>query len=1010
MNKKSTSNPSLTAILTVLLVLSPFLNNILEAVPPKRRTPRKHFRVQQTTVTGTITDPNGQPILGATVRIADSNTGTVTDLNGAYRISAQSGDILIFSAIGFKTERVTVTQERTINVQLSEDVTQLEEVTLNAGYYTVSERKRTGSIEKVTAADIEKQPISNPLAALQGRVTGVYIQQNTGLPGGDFNIRIRGTNSLRLNGNAPLYVVDGVPFPSTSIKDSRVSSATVTSSPLNNINPLDIASIEILKDADATAIYGSRGANGVVLITTKKGSSGTVKFNVHMQTGTARIAHKMDLLNTEQYLQMREEAFANDNLTPTPANAPDLTVWDRNRHTDWQDQLLGGNAYMNNVQLSASGGNERTTFRLGGGFRNETTILPGSFGVKKINGLINLNHKSTDNRFTASVSASFVHNHSDMMSGLLLFPALKLAPNAPELYDEDGNLNWADNTWTNPLAELEKKYKSNTGNLITNANLAFELLPGLELSSGMGYNTLFTKESQFTPLSSIRPTYRAFIPRSANQNTSSISTWIWEPQLKYKRKFGKLGMNTLLGATLQETSNQSFVINAKGFNSDALLENMQAATTLEVYKDSETKYKYQAIFARINFSYDDTYFINLTGRRDGSSRFGPGKQYGNFGALGAAWIFSNEKPFEQGSVLSFGKLRGSYGTTGNDQIGDYQYLNLWSPVAQPYQDQTGLIPSRLYNPNFGWETNIKMELALDLGFFNDRLLFSSNFFQNRSGNQLVGLALPGTTGFTTIQSNLPATVENTGWEFQLNTKNVSSDTFQWNTSINLSVLRNKLLEYPDLEDSPYANTYVIGEPLSVFNGYRNTGVDSATGVYSFEDANGDGFLSFPDDVQVLGNQSVDFYGGIQNSFQLGNLGLEFLIQGVKQTGSSAEFSFDPPGFKSNQPTRVLNRWQNEGDVAHVQRFTSTYNDAAFKYYDLLVSDYTLVDASFLRLRNVSIAYDVPLPDKSNIGLRLYLQGQNLVTITNYKGLDPENPGVNEIPNLRQYTLGLQFNF
>ena len=964
----------------------------------------------QATVSGTVTDTSGNPLAGVNLVVESKNTGTISGLDGSFAIQASPSDVLIFSMVGFKTLSVPIADREEVLVSMEEDVTQLGEVVLNAGYYTVSERERTGSIEKVTAVDIEKQPISNPLAALQGRMAGVYIQQSTGIPGGDFKIRIRGTNSLRPNGNEPLYVIDGVPFPSTSIKDSRVGSASVTSSPLNNINPLDIESMEILKDADATSIYGSRGANGVVLITTKRGSTGKIRFNVHIQTGTARIAHKMDLLNTEQYLQMREEAFVNDNGTPTQGNAPDLTVWNRNRYTDWQDELLGGTAYMNNVQLSASGGNEQTTFRLGGGFRKETTILPGSFGVKKINGSLNLNHRSNDGRFRASVTASFVHDHSDMLSGLLLFPALKLAPNAPKLYDEDGNLNWADNTWSNPLAELKKKYKSDTGNLITNASIAYELLSGLEFSSGLGYNTMFTRESQYTPITSIRPSYRAFTPRSANRNTSALSTWIWEPQLKYQKELGKFRLTTMVGATLQKTTDHSFVANAKGFNSDALLENFQAATTLEIYEDSETKYKYQAIFARANLSFNDTYFLNLTGRRDGSSRFGPGKQYGSFGALGAAWIFSNESIFGNGSMLSFGKLRGSYGTTGNDQIGNYQYLNLWSPVSQPYQNISGLTPSRLYNPNFGWETNTKLEAALDLGFFDDRILLGTSYFRNRSGNQLVGLPLPGTTGFTSIQSNLPATVENTGWEFQLTTKNVDTEAFQWNSSLNLSILRNRLLEYPDLENSPYASTYVVGEPLSVLSGYKYTGVDPTTGVYSFGDVNGDGFLSFPDDVQVLGDLTVDFFGGVQNSFQWGNLGLEFLVQGAKQRGTSAALTFDPPGFLSNQPIEVLDRWREQGDVANVQRYASTYNEAAFTYYDLLVSDYPLVDASFLRLRNISISYDIPFPSKSNIGLRCYLQGQNLVTITNYRGLDPENPGVNQIPNLKQYTLGLQFNF
>lgn len=473
MNKNETPSPTLTVLLTLLFLLSPFLNTLVEAVPPKARTHRLHI-ILQTAISGTVTDTQGNPILGANVIIAESNTGTVTDLNGTYRLTAKPGDVLVFSALGFSTQRITVSQNIVINVQLEEDVTQLEEVTLNAGYYTVSEKERTGSIAKVTAREIEQQPVSNPLAALQGRVAGAQVVQSSGIAGADFNIQIRGRNSIRSRGNDPLYVVDGVPYASATLGEQSASGILpgLGFNPLNTLNPMDIESIEILKDADATAIYGSRGANGVVLINTKNGRSTGTQFNLDLQTGMGQVSSFLDVLSTPDYLNMRREAYSNDGIDPIPVNAYDINgTWDQGKQTHWQKKLFGKTAYFNNIRASISGGSDRTQFLISGNFNSQTGVFPGDYANKKISGLANVSHRSPDDRLNLQFSTNFTWNDNDLPAEDITFTAIGLAPNAPELYNEDGSLNWENSTWRNPLYTLQGLYRTGASTLITNATM-----------------------------------------------------------------------------------------------------------------------------------------------------------------------------------------------------------------------------------------------------------------------------------------------------------------------------------------------------------------------------------------------------------------------------------------------------------------------------------------------------------------------------------------------------------
>ncbi|MEJ0080934.1 MAG: hypothetical protein WDM78_08305 [Puia sp.] len=428
------------------------------------------------------------------------------------------------------------------------------------------------------------------------------------------------------------------------------------------------------------------------------------------------------------------------------------------------------------------------------------------------------------------------------------------------------------------------------------------------------------------------------------------------------------------------------------------------------------KYKYEAVFGRINYNWEDKYLINLTGRRDGSSRFGSGKQFGNFGAIGAAWIFSNENFIQKNfDFLSFGKIRGSYGTTGNDGIPDYQYLDLYSVTYTPYGGIHGLSPTNLANPSLVWEIDKKLEGGLELGFLKDRIFITANYFRNRSGNQLVVTPVSFVTGFNSIQENLPALVQNSGTEWTLKTINVKSKNFNWSSSINLTIARNKLISFPNLANSTYSNTLVIGQPINILKLYHSLGVNDTTGIYQFASSQGAPTYT-PDpikDVTSFVNRTPKYYGGFQNSLRYKRITLDFFFQFVKQIGQNllgAYYSL--PGGESNMPVAFLNRWQKPGDKAIYQQFSQTFSYASPVYQALQYahrSDFAYSDASYIRLKNIAISWQLPDEFRNKLGLqnaRIYLQAQNLFTITHYQGIDPESQGLG-LPPLRVVTAGIQ---
>ena len=739
-------------------------------------------------VAGKVVNENGEAVSGVSVVIKGSHTGTRTEKDGSFSLTGINEDAtLVITGTNVETKEERINHRGNLIILVKTRISKLDDVQI-IGYGQTTRRLNTGNVSTVKAETIAEQPVSNPLAALEGRVPGLVITQATGVPGGAFTILLRGQNSIA-NGNTPLYIIDGVPFPSAPMGSNSTSyQITQGGNPLSSINPLDIEQIEILKDADATAIYGSRGANGVILITTKKGISGKSKLDVHFYTGTGSITRMMHLLNTPQYLAMRHEAFRNDGASPDPTYDYDLTEWDTTRNTNWQKSLIGGTSHVTDVSANLSGGNSSTQFLLGSGYHRETTVFPGDEADQRISLHFNLSHASEDKKLLILFSANYTSENNNLFRQDLTGQALSLAPDAPPLFDKTGKINWPFPDFQNPLAYLNQEYNSNTSTLLGNATFGYQITHNLQLKADVGYTSLQIQENSTLPLSSYNPVFRNNLQGISLQATNLFNSWIAEPQINYHHALLRGNLTLLVGMTFQENNQKNQTLNGTGYTSDALIENIAAAPHISILDNGIILYRYNALFGRIQYNLKDEYLLSFTCRRDGSTRFGPGKQWANFAAAGAAWIFSKEEFFvKKLPFISLAKLRGSYGITGNDQIPDYGYLDTYSPTQFPYNSIPGLIPTRLPNADYSWETNKKLELALEFGLWKDRVLGSVSWYRNRSSNQLVGYPLPFITGGNSIQANLPALVENTGLEMEGSYKIIATSLVSWLTALNMSI-------------------------------------------------------------------------------------------------------------------------------------------------------------------------------------------------------------------------------
>ncbi|WP_142686583.1 SusC/RagA family TonB-linked outer membrane protein [Chitinophaga polysaccharea] len=984
---------------------------------------KKDTSISEQIISGKVTDHSGNAIPGATIKTKNGKFGTISDSDGTFQLKhVKRGDIISISSIGFETEDVEIRKGPIVAALRSYTNNLDEKVVLAYGHTT--KRFNTGNIGAIKATDIEKQPVNNPILAIEGRIAGVFIEQASGLPGTGVKIAIQGQNSI-MNGNDPFYVIDGVPYISQLMQPPvpgiTAGSSVLTGNPLNFINPSDIESIEILKDADATAIYGSRAANGAVLITTKKGKSGSMRTNFNIQRGWGEVGHKLQVLNAQEYLAMRREALKNDGITGPSDVDYDLNgTWDTTQVKDWQNELIGGSAQYTDIQLGFSGGTDQTQYLISGGYHKETTVFPGDFSDVKGSIHFNIRSSSSDQKFRIQMSGSYMRDKNLLPTTDLTLPAIQLAPVAPNPLNPDGSLNWAPSPsgastyLINPLTYLKRRYSNKTNNLTSQSTLSYDIYSWLTIKSSFGYNNLTSNEISINPLSAMEPESRNFNVSSSTFGTTNMYSWVIEPGIELNRKIYQGKLNIFLGATFQNNYGRRIELNASGFTNDLLLEDIKSAPQLLATQSVDYTYKYSALYSRINYNFDDKYIVNFTARRDGSSRFGPQNQFHNFGAIGAAWIFSQTSTIQKYlPFISFGKIRASYGVTGNDQIGDYRFLDLYDiiPAEEPYQQSSlGLAPNRLTTPDLQWEETKKIQIGLELGFFKDRILIVSNYNRNRSSNQLIGISLPYITGFPGIDKNFDALVQNKGWEFTLNATNIRTKSFTWTSSINLTIPKNKLVSYA------YNNnvSYIVGQSITSRPVSRLAGVNDSTGKFEFIDSKGN-LTSLPTDFTKYIYMDPEFYGGFQNNFSFKEFTLDFLLQFVKRTGQDLTYGYSSGAagnFRlgaNNQPITILNRWKKPGDNASQPKFTTSRSSTQIALLNARQSDATYVDASYIRLKNISLSWQMPETMSKKLklkNLRLYTLAQNLFTITNYFGLDPESRGVG-LPPLRVITFGAQ---
>lgn len=583
-------------------------------------------------ITGKVTDEAGNPLPGVNIKVKDAAIATVTNADGLYSINADPNAVLQFSYIGYHKTEVAVNGRAQVDMVLAEEKSALDEVKV-IGYGTTTKRANTGSISTLSSSQIEEQPVTNVLSALSGRMAGVFVQTTNGLPGGNINIQIRGKGSITAGTN-PLYIIDGVPFGSTiggtytSTGILATGSVNGTVSPLNSLNPDDIESITILKDADATSIYGSRGTNGVVLITTKSGKAGKTKVTLNINEGINMAASIPKMMDLQQYLEIRKEAFVNKGAIPsndpTSANyAPDLTIWSQTNGTDWAKYLLGGKGHVTDGQVNLSGGSNQTTFSLGGNFHSETTYLPGDNLYQRGGIHFSMHHTSLDGRFYVQFSNSLVLDNNRLTNLTTDNSDILLPPNYP-IYDALGNYNW--NNGANPIAESNAVSKATTVNTVNNVLLQYSFIKDLKIKVSAGYNQIGLDQTQIYPTSALNIGKTNY----SNFGSNSNNILILEPQSEYNHKYGKVNFDLLIGGTYQHSISKGNQIVASNFSSESLMNNFSSAASYTL-SNSYSDYKYISAFGRATINYNGKYFLNATIRRDGSSAFGPSNQFGNFG-------------------------------------------------------------------------------------------------------------------------------------------------------------------------------------------------------------------------------------------------------------------------------------------------------------------------------------------------------------------------------------------
>jgi TonB-dependent starch-binding outer membrane protein SusC len=1000
---------------------------------------------------GRVTDSLRNGLVGATVRVKGTKYATVTDPNGNFVIKASElpeHAVLTVSYTGYNTLELPAFRNGGVaqyEFTLKRSTNPLDAVQVIA-YGTNTKRYSIGNVTTVTAEDIATSGATNIVNALDGRVPGMQISQFSGAPGARSTMQVRGQNTLKstmaTSGtpfDQPMIIVDGVPFAAQNSDISLFLSTFISNngtgtmgfSSLNGINPADIESVSVLKDADATSIYGSQGANGVIVITTKRGKPGTSTFNVRVNTGPSKISRGLDMMNTQQYLAMRHQAIAADGLTvdQDPNTFYDLTVFDTTKYTDWAKKYFSGTANTTDAHISMSGGTTQSTYMVAAGYTKATYNFPGDFSDQRYTLHSSVGTRSLNGKFRMDFGADFSYDNNNSPENPALGTALSLVPNRPDMTDDKGNLVWVykgiDISSTQMLAYQKQFYTLQNFGMNDYVRMSYLIAKGLTITANAGYSLGMTKQYAATPLASLQPLNGT--TASADFGRSDAQTLNLEPQIDYKTTIGRGDLSVLVGGTYKKVINSSDNQTADGYADDALLRTITAATNVSAY-DNYSIYKYAGAFGRLGYVWDGKYIASFTGRRDGSSNFGPGHRWGTFASAGLGWIISEESFFENlKPTFSFLKLSGNYGTQGSDGNAPYNFQPYWK-VANPSQSPNfdnvrPFTPVNLYNPNYSWASKKAINLGIDLGFLNDKLLLNATYYRDRTSNQITSYTLPTQTGFTSVVENMNATLQNSGLEFTITSRNITHQNFSWVTSFNISGNRNKLIAFPGLASSPYASFYSIGKSTTTVWGFKSAGVNDTTGVYQFYTSKGTitsrpstTTVSSGGDVMPILDAKTDFFGGITNGFTYKHWSLALFFKFSKALSSNylkgLGYNSQLPGQMFNLPVELQGKyWTKPGDHTPLQRLSSGSYMASDPNAQLAqrtgsyfsTSSGVYSDDTFLRLKSVSLSYSLG-PDalkRAHIkGCTFNLQAQNLLTFTNYKFGDPEMPGI-------LYTVPLQ---
>lgn len=959
-------------------------------------------------VTGKVTDSvTGKPLAGVTIQVKGNTMGTVTDANGNFSLEVPEDAVLEISYLGYTTKEIPVNGKSSINISLAPVTTGLNQLVV-IGYGTIAKKDLTGAVSSLGLKDFNKGLQTSVDQMIKGRVPGVHIIQSSSAPGGAVSVRIRGVNSLTAS-NDPLYVIDGLPIDNSSVVPGGNA---MQRNPLNTLNPQDIESIEILKDASATAIYGARGANGVILITTKKGKAGGFSVNYNGYAGIQKVAKTMDVLSTSEYIN-----FLNG-LRMAEGQQPEFSREEINaigKGTGWQDEIFRV-ASVQDHQLSFSGGSENTKYYVSLNYLDQQGIVISS-GIKRYSSHLSLSHSINKFNFgvnlnTSLVKDNFVRNNplainagaSAVASAIQMDPTLSVK-------DEDGNYTQPQTVdLENPLAIANGEYdNAKTNRTFGNIFAEYEILNDLKAKLNFGsdrrtgrrdfYNSRETKAGEGAN-------------GIAQVGTIERSDYLVALTLTYDKRFDKGShINAVAGYTYQEFNERGFNAGAFNFNSDDFLTNNLASGDKESFEIGSGRSKHQLLsyLGRVNYTYRDKYLATASFRIDGSSRFGKDEKFGYFPSLALGWRLDKEQFISDLGVFSNLKLRASYGVTGNQAIGNYNSLILLGPTGTAVYGQSqysGIAPTQLGNPDLKWETTKQYNLGLDYGFMNGRLNGSIDYYIKNTSNLLLNLPIPSTTGFGTSLQNVGGT-RNSGFEFLLNSENFTGK-FSWNTTFNLATNQNEVTDLAGLPfilqgGARFVDQLTIlreGDPINAYYGYKIKGIFhseeevkgsaqpfSKPGEVWFADVNEDGKIT-SDDRTIIGSPYPDLTFGLSNHLSYAGFALDIFIYGeygkelLNFNRLDAEYPFS---FRRNRLAYVLDHWTPENPTSK----NPSYLSPAVSYGSK-VNSRVIEDASYLRLENIKLSYNFPsLRSKSIRSLSLYLSIQNLFTITNYSGFNPD---------------------